>query len=364
MERVSDRQLMLMTGNYITEATLISLPAQIIGIAQQDSWLAYLLPTLVMVFILYLLARTLNRFPQQDLFEAVVNRWSWAGRGITVLYILFFFFILTRDMRMMLDFVNNALLLNTPLLVIGILTVITLVMIARGGVELLGRMTELFFPLFFLVVMAIPITLFKELDYKYLQPFFDQGLVKLLQGSWLALPYFAESFVVVFLCAGTRLPFKRVVYGLFIGFGMLEVLMVTNTLTLGTHLSARMMYPNHEMIRQIRLTDFLDRFDLLIVAVYLPCLLIKLSVSLFVVCHGIKRTATTVSAKNLTMSVGALALVCSLFFYENAIQILNLNYTWPFLGIIFQVLLPVLFFLFLKPKKRREPDEEQKEEAA
>lgn len=352
MEQISRRQMFLIGAGYTFDATLISLPAQIIGVAKQDAWMTYPLASLLILAMLWLLSKVSQRFPDQDLFEALTHRYRLIGRVIVCAMVLFSFLILQRDLRMFIDFSNIVLLQQTPLSVIGLLMIGVIIPIVASGVEVLGRVTEIFFVMLALVILSLPLVLLKELDIESLLPLFDAGPEHVAKGAWLAFPYLGEMLILPFVFKSRIFNFRTAAYAQLFGSFLLVILILYNIIVLGVHVSARFMYPNHELTRQIRLTDFLDRFDMILVSIWASAMFTKVAFSVFVICRGIGRCLPTVSEKLLASPVTVFALVCSFWFFENSLQLINLNHTWPALALLFQVLIPVLLFFFLRPKKK------------
>jgi len=351
MERISSRQLNLIGAAYILDATLISVPSQMIDVAKQDAWLSYLYASVVVCFSIWILSKVMKRFPQQDLYQAMINRHAVLGRVLSSCFILFYFIVLARDIRMLVNFTNISLLPDTPLIVTGVMITLTVILIAKGGVEILGRMTENFFPVLIVVALILPVFLFTSYRWEYLLPVFEHGITPSLQGSWFAVAYVGEIVALPLIASGRTFTFRNAVYGLVIGVMILEVLAVQTILVLDTNLAARMIYPSYELVRQVRATDFLDRFDLPLVAIWLPTMLVKIAYSLHVVCHGLVRTIPKAQSQVIVVPVGVFALACAFWFFESPVQLMHLNRTWPVFALCVEVAIPVLLFLLLKPRK-------------
>jgi spore germination protein len=351
VEKISGRQLVLIGVAYTTNATLISVPNQIIEVARTDAWLSYVSAMIVIAASIWLVSKVSARFPDKDLFEIMVDGLPYIGRMLALSYVLFFFIILARDIRMLTDFVNITLLPFTPLVVVSVLIVVTAFLVARGGIETLARMTEIWLPVLLIIFILILFPLFREFEFRYLKPFFEFGAVPALKGGWYAVAYLGEVIALPLIFANKTFTFNLGFKALLIGTISLLLLNFYTILSLGIHIPPRVLYPTYEMIRQIKITDFLDRFDLPLVGVYLPTMLTKVGFSLFVVCHGIKRVFPSVSAKLLTMPFAAFGFVCSFWFFSNAIQLLRLNRTWPAFALIFELLIPILLYIVVKNRK-------------
>ena len=341
----------LLSGGYVLSVTLFSVPAQMIGAAGADAWLSFIPPVLLILLSLWLLSRTGARFPTQDLFEAMVTRRAVAGRIIVLLYVLFYVLVLARDIRKFVDFTNIVLLPRTPLTIIAIVTIIAVIQVAIGGVEVTARMSDLFLAMLFLLTFIIPIVVVKEFEFRFLQPFLEHGLKDPLVGSWYAVAYVGEVVGIPMLFPARTYRYRTWIYGLLAGVGVLELLVVMNLLVLGPNLSSICMYPNLEMVRQIRITDFLDRFDLPIATVWMCSMLVRNALTLYIICHGIKRAFPKVSAQQIISPMGFLVTVLSFWMFQNLLQHHQFNRTYPVMALVFEVALPVLIFFFIRPNK-------------
>lgn len=351
MQTISSRQLILIGAMFTLTTTLISVQSQMVWYSKQQIWLSHVLALLVMLLPLWMLSKVLARFPERDLFEVLVIRFPVIGRGIGLLYVLFYFYILFRDLRMAVDFTNVALLPETPLGITAGLVMFSVICLTYGGIEILGRSTEVYGTLLLVMSALISVVLFREFDWTNMMPFWDIDASGVVIGSWLLISYLGEMIGIAFFCSGRMLRFKHCFLGLLIGTGVLMALAVQALLVLGIPVMSRLLYPNYELVRQIRITDFLDRFELPLVGIWLPAMMTKIGYSLFIVCHGLKRLVPNTSGQRFVIPVGLLAYACSFWFFENTIQLFNLNLEWPAVSLIFQLIIPALLFMILKPKK-------------
>lgn len=87
---VTGRQLVLLIILLSVTGTLMQPHAQAIYYAEQHAYLSYIPVFLFMVASLWMLSRVQRRFPDQDLFESLVERFPFLGRVTGLMYILFF----------------------------------------------------------------------------------------------------------------------------------------------------------------------------------------------------------------------------------------------------------------------------------
>jgi spore germination protein len=351
MRYLSNYQIILMGMNVFSTTVIMSLPAQIIRIAGQDAWMCYFPALLLMLVPVWLYSMILRRFPEQDLFLALNSRFPFLGGILSIFYILFFFFILIRDLRMLIDLINNTLLPLTPSPVIAALVIFTCILAARGGVQVVARMHELFYPILVVIVASLPLLLYSEVDLRFLKPVLNHGVLPVFHGSWYALSYLGEITVLPFISSNRAFQFRQGLKGLVFSTIMLEVLIILNILVLGPNIAGRIMYPNYELVREIRISEFLDRFDSILVMLYIPTFFLKLSLMLHIICYGMKQAMPDFQEKTLTTLIGILAFVCTFWFCENSVQLLNLNGGWTSIALFFEFLVPVILFGVLKPKR-------------
>lgn len=356
METISKRQLYLIGAGISINAILFGSTNHITKASMNDSWLTFPLAGLILFAVIGLLTVTARRFPDNDLFAALVHRFPVIGRIIGFAYVLFFFVILCRDLRSLVMFINIVLLRHTPFLIISLLILLCLVYIARGGVEVAARVMELWMILLVCCVILIPLLLSHAMQFHYLGPLLYDGMLPVVQGCWFLVAMLGEIVIMPLLAGYPQFDLKTGVKALVLGVGSLWILHMCVLLIIGPYVASNMIYPIYETVRQIHLTDFLDRLELPIVAIWMPTMMAKSAISLYVTGHGLKRIFPSLSARGLMLPLGILAVVCSYWFFQNISELLLFDRPWPYIAYVFELVLPVVLFLFLRPKRARQTD--------
>ncbi|UPK43606.1 GerAB/ArcD/ProY family transporter [Paenibacillus pabuli] len=349
---VTGRQLVLLIMLLSVTGTLIQPHAQAIFYAKQHAYLSYIPVFIVMVASLWMLNRVQRRFPNQDLFESLVERFPFLGRVTSLLYIMFFLFIFARDIRLLGDYISITLLETTPISIIVLTLMVMAVFIVRGGLGSLIGMSELYVALFLLNSLIVPFMLIQQINMDNLMPYFDIDIAGVGKGSWYIFSFFGEMIAIPFVVKGSDFRFKSVMWGITIS-ALLLVLIITETITaIGVPIASRLVYPSYELARQLQISDFLDRFDLALAAATLPAMITKLAFDLYFICWGLKRMIPKVSGKVMTGPVALLGFVCGFWFFKNAIQLFRFTREWTWIAIVFEVLFPIILFVFLRPRKK------------
>lgn len=352
METISRRQLYLIGTTCVLSTTLLSVIVQVIQKGKADAWMTVPFSALFAFIPLWMLVGTARRFPGQDLFAALTGRHPVTGRLVGLLFMLFFFVILCRDYRALVLFINMTLLEFTPLFVVSLLILACIVYMARGGLEVLARSAELWMILLLASIVLVPVLLMSEFEPQNLQPLLYNGLLPVFHGSWYLFPFFGEIVVLALVASHPVFDLKTVTKGLLVSAGAILVMLVSTLLVLSSNVASRINFPVYETVRQIHLTDFLDRLELILVAVWMPAMFVKIGIGVYVLSHGLKQMFPVLSARELVLPFGTLALVCSFWLFRDLSELLLINRPWPFVALVFQFGIPLLLFLFLRPKKR------------
>lgn len=115
---LTERQLVLMIIMVTLPMTLVHSPSDIVQFGQQHAYLCIILVYLVLLICIWLLSRTQRRFGSQNLFQAMIGRRPFVGRVIVGMYVLYYFYILARDARLLTEYVDTTLLPLTPVMII------------------------------------------------------------------------------------------------------------------------------------------------------------------------------------------------------------------------------------------------------
>jgi len=351
VQKITARQIVLLGMIYVINTTALNVPNQLVSRAHQHAFISFLVSGALILVLLYMLTRSSLRFPGQNLFESLISRFPALGRVLVVLYMLFFFMILVRDIRIVSDFTNVVLLPITPLLITALCVTATVIYIARGGARTVLGITELYGPIIIIVFALMPVIALRDFNFGLMRPLLHVDWGRVTEGSWISVAYIGQMLILPFIFSGKDFRFKYGFYATLLVVGMLAAAVIMDILLLGVEITERMMYPTYELVRQLRITDFLDRFDLIVVALWYPGMLLNLAISLYIICYGLKLVIPPVSGKMMAAPIGLLAYSCAFWFYSNSIELFNFNEVWTLIALFFILVLPILIFLVHHPAK-------------
>lgn len=351
--KTSGYQSNLLGCTLILVITLTNVPAQVFHYAEQHAYLSLVLAGAALLLPLWIMSKAAAIDPEHSLMDLLVTRRPVLGKLVLGLYAIFFLLLLARDLRIMTDFTSIFLLQNTPLIVLSSLMMLPVIWMARGGADVISQMAEIFLPILIMVLILIPILGFRDIDGRMMMPIFDLNMQGIGLGWWLFLGYMGDLILLPFLIRGRAFRFRSGFNGLLLGMACLMIVVVFGLLILGAPMAARMSFPTYELVRHLQLTDFLDRFELIMVALYYPSTFVKLGISLHLLCRVFELTVPKLRDNLVAAPLGVFAIVCSLWFYDDLVMLIQINMYWPIIAIFFAFLLPGVIWLVLWSK--REP---------
>ena len=349
-EKIAGRQLWFILFLLRTTIILAYLPVLTSANALQDAWISALITLLgseVFVLFISLLA---TRFPNRTVIEySQVILGNWPGRLIGLVFLWLFLQLSVVDIRIYSELVVTGFLPNTPPIVIIIAVVFLAAICVREGVEIIGRMADVFFSLFFLMIVGVVIISLNEFDFKNIQPILYRGWQPVFKGALTPVALIIQVWVLGILVPDTLNPRKTVKIALTsIGISLL-ILVVITFVTIGVlspQEGARATFPLLTLIRSVSLSRFLERVEVLVILAWGLGLFI--SVCTYLYC-GAKAMAQWLKLKEyrpLVFPMSVFWVVLSLHGFENIFSLyeyLKPENFFPYGAVLLTVPLAILW---------------------
>ena len=194
---ISNYQLVLLVCAQLSVSNLLTLPKGLAENAKQDAWISIFFPIVYSIFMALILFLLMKRLPGQNIFEISKSLCGkFLGGFLNIIFILYLFCDLVINIRVYADYFNTAILTRTPIEFIILITFALIMYFGSGSIEEVARITSLFFPLLFIVLMFLPIMLLNEIDMAKLQPILSHGSHGIFKGGLLGIGSFGD--IVVF----------------------------------------------------------------------------------------------------------------------------------------------------------------------
>lgn len=331
----------------VLPTAILTVPMVTVKFAKQDAWLSLLAATLVAVGIALLTVNLSLRFPEKTLFvypEEIVGK--VAGKIVSGLYVLYYLHLGSAVVREFVFFLAAAIMPKTPIIIFSIILIIVASYAVRNGLEVLSRFNQLFIPVTGLLVIAFLLST-KDMKPTRLLPVFDTGLTQVLKGSIFPAMWMGEIVTIAVIIPYLNKPkqayhvavIATLLNSFFLTASFLEVLLI-----FGPHLTGDWLYPTFNVMRVISYTHILERFESIVLVLWLLGGFVKIGVYYYAAVLGSAQWLGLRDYKPLVAPVGViLVALASLLYGGNIVDLEHFfAYAWiPFDLAVFEAGIPL-----------------------
>lgn len=357
--KISALQMAVMMHPTVIATAILLVPAITTIQAERDMWISPVWASLVGFLTVYLADRLHRIYPEETIIQ-------YSGRiignipGKVYGLILLFFYLHVNGIiiREYGEFVVGAFLMHTPLgLVMGSM-ILACAFAVRGGIEVVGRLGQLFVPVVVLLFFFIFILLLPDMESNNMLPVLEKGIMPSLMGSVVPLSWFSEFLLISFLLPYLTDREKG------LRWGMISVLLVM-VLMLATNLSALFIlggltvsqsYPVMGMVRYISIADFLEHLEAIVMAMWVVGAFMKISVFYYALVLGTAQWLHLSDYRPLVFPLGLLLMGFAVWSAPNLPELAHyLGTTSPFHMTLIQTAIPLILFLVAQLRKGIRP---------
>ncbi len=198
MEKISKNQLfcLIMMGQ-IGSTNLWALGIE----AKRDAWIVDIISTIAGMGLVWLYTSIYSKYPEKNIVgitQSILGK--VLGWPLGFVYFMIYTFNATRTTSEFADLINVTFLQDTPNFVIQIIFYIAIIYVLFLGIETLGRIAEIIFPIVMFLIISIYIMIIasKQIDMKELLPVFQDGYKPILKAFYPIGINFPFGLVYVF----------------------------------------------------------------------------------------------------------------------------------------------------------------------
>ena len=273
-DKISTRQLQILTIIEIFGTGVIMLPRKAAEFAGQDAWLAIAAGTAMAVCAVYLMTGAGRLYPH-DSFVSAASRLlnKPMGKFIGVLFICKLLFNCAFELRVFGGIVRQTLLPHTPFTVISFSMIAVSAYAASKGYEARARIAQILFPLVFVPITFVFLLALLDVDLTNLLPVFTVRPDKLAIGSVRAVTAFSglELLLLVTPYAVRPLSVRKGMIQVVLVIGAFMIFITSVTIAkFGPREVTGQLWPILEMMDLIDLPgSFVERQDALIMSFWI-----------------------------------------------------------------------------------------------
>ena len=282
---INQRQLSWIASSIITSGGILTLQNVLVRISQMDAWFSYLLSVFYLFGIASFFGFMTKIYPQKNIFEIskeVLGRWG--GIAVNLLILFHFWQIVIRDISGVSRFSSTLLLHYTPLEILVLLPCFLLIYFGKSSIEVIARVNDLFYPLFVVTILSMPLLLSNEFYLRFITPILTTPLQHVAASNLLTIGSAGDIFILgAFLhpMYNANQVRSSIRHGALLGIFLLTLVIFSILVVLGPKMPGNFLYPSYNLVQTIHVTDFLDRVDIIMLMIWYPTITCKVDRDLY-----------------------------------------------------------------------------------
>ncbi|QRG65082.1 GerAB/ArcD/ProY family transporter [Brevibacillus choshinensis] len=355
--KISASQMGMMMFLAVVASGVMWIPGITGKYARNDLWLSPIWAAFIGVITVWTAIRLHRLYPQKSAIqysEEILGRLG--GKVIGFLMIFFYLHLTGFIVRSYAEFIVANFLHRTPVSVIVISMIGVCAFAVTGGVEVVGRTAQLFFPVFLIPVFFMPLLL-GDMKLDYLFPVLEHGVLPSLKGALVPGGWFSEMFIMSFFLPYVKDVEKGMRSGFLTVFGITMLLTMINLFilfVLGKQVGD-FLFPVMVAFRYISVAEFFENMESLIMAIWILGMFVKISVFYYVTVMGAGQWMRASEYRYLVLPFGLLIGLFSFWSYPDFDTGLQFDmYAFPFYGPSILTVLPLLLLLVGSLRKRQQ----------
>ena len=361
--RISPLQLSILVFIFTIGTTVLAIPSVMTARANQDAWLSSLIGILLCVFLatfFALCAKSIGRETYIQYLERVYGK--VIGKIIGVTYVFFGFIGTSTLLFQFGNFVTTQMLVETPIEIINLMLVLLIIASLQAGLEVLARTSELLFPWFMFLFIALVILLLPQIELDRISPLYEAKIKDHLSAA-LDFVSFAGFPLVVFLMfypGNINRPDKvkwNLILGTFFGALVVGVFVFLCILVLGSAATARQIYPSYVLAKTVSVFDIIERIEAAMASMWILSIFFKTAIYFYACVVGLAEILGVKNYRFLALPIGILTFLFSMVVYPNVAFMSHWDNTyWVVYSMIMGFFIPLFTLILHKIKSLSKPE--------
>lgn len=321
-DKIKTSQFMFMAVSFSMGSTLLI--TMIDGIAAQNTWAVILAAFVFCIPFVLIYAHLSKRFPGKSLIQMNdIIFGKIIGKIISVIYITYFFLLLTFNINDLAGFYTGYVMPDSPQMLFIIVFVLLCAFAVKRGIGAIAKVGVLTTIFTIAAVVLTTLLLIGNMDFSNFLPVLDKPVLNYVQATQITmeLPFLepVALLMVVPLLESNKKLTRSWLWGTAIVALMFLIIAVRDTAVLGSA-SDVLADNSFEAVRMIDIGEFLTRIELIIALNYTSSLFIKVSVLFYVTLNGFSQLLRIDKNSSLILPLGSIAIVLAAVKVESAIM--------------------------------------------
>ncbi len=352
---ISKRSFTILVIFFTIGTSILITPNGLAQIANQDAWISCILGICVDLLLVWLYVWLGRRHPDRTIVGCCEELLGpWIGKIPGVLFALFCYFLAALMVGDLGYFCTTQTMVDTPIEILQLLFVLTVVIAVLAGISAYARAAEFFFPWFLLLLALLMAALAPKFEIGRLLPVMENGVVPLAKGAF-SFYSLQEMVVLLMLYPYVRKGKGRgraFLTGTLIGGLVLVVTTVGSIGVLDSIQVANNQFPTYIMAKNISIGNFMQRMEGLLMLIWVLSIFMKVTMTFHASVIGMAQLLR-VEERALVWPMAIGLVVISLMCYTNVVYVQNfLATTWTPFASLFMIVVPLLLLAASWIKKK------------
>jgi spore germination protein KB len=358
-EKISGLQLFyLMAGYVLGTAIILGLGLN----SKQDAWIFILIGLSGSLILMAIFTQLALYYPGDSLVEMLPKIiGKFLSYPVSLLYIFHFTYSAARASRELGHLIVTTILSETPIFVVIASFMVLMIYCLRGGVETLGRMAEIVFPIYIFSLILIWFLLFNvdQFDIRNLTPILGNGLKPVMKEAVpVAINFpFGETIVILMLIPylSNKKDARRIGMSFILVGGLLlvvnSIMMIS---VLGPEIYSRDIFSLLAATQMVSVADFLERFDALVILMMVAGVFFKVGAFTFAAAVGISHLLRLKQTRSVVLGLGSIIPPLSLVTASSFVEHIEFGFSFyvTYVHTVLQIILPSLFLCIAFIRKK------------
>lgn len=331
-----------------------------------DAWASMLFGFIIGTIIMVLLTILCRKFPDKTIIQysqEILGK--WAGKVIGIVLVIFFIFAFGTSASVMALHLSEYFLPNTPFFIICLIYILLCMYGVFLGIEVIVRFSLLGFVMLLLVNITMLIGTYNDFSIEGLMPILDKGILANMKNS----VYVFSDLAMGILGVGVIYPMinnkKKTVPLAFWSFVVSALVIIIWPIfelgVMGPDIMEKYVVCCMQQVRNAQLTDYLPRYELLMVSFFAFSVYVQSVAMFFCAKHCFKQVTGIKKDAYIIIPLTIILIFVTYFMAKDDNSFINfLANPWSIICAILSIGLPLILFITALIRKKGSNDTQKK----
>ncbi|MEI4831239.1 endospore germination permease [Bacillus sp. FJAT-53711] len=359
--KISSFQMGIIMYVTVLATAILVLPSAAGKSAKQDLWLSPIWASLIGFLSSWIFIKLNKLYPRENIIqysEHIIGK--FAGKALGCIYLFLILFENGLVIRDYAEFIIISFLPKTPLYVMFSSIVLVSALTVYGGIEVLARATQIFFPIFTLPFLLLIVLLLPDMEFHNILPIMGNGVLPSIRGAIDVQSWLGDFFYISFLLPFLQDRENRSKWGMFSVTAIVLTMVITNLIAIFVFggITQNYIYPLLNLVKYISIASFFEHIEALIMALWVIGIFVKVSVIYYALALGTAQWINVYDYKPFVLPLGFLQVLFGFWVASNFQELASfLSKSSIFFFFSMQIVLP-LFLLLIAFMKRKLGDKD------